>query len=102
MSSVRTTQGTINFRNIPTLLDGIRLLRGSASWAAADEEAMRDWLLRYKEDFLQSDHVRGELCSLCNHGLYYDMQMITIMRFLGQCAPLSWLCLFPTLCVRAV
>ena len=50
---------------------------------------MQEWLHEYKEQFLLTDHVRGELCSICNHGLYFDMQMISVMRFLGECAPSS-------------
>ena len=78
-------QGTINFRNIPVLLDGIRLIQASGAWADADEAAWQEWLGRYKA-YLESDHVRGERCSLCNHGLYYDLQMLSITRYLGRCA----------------
>jgi hypothetical protein len=64
----------------------VRLLRGSDAWTDADESGMRAWMAEY-QGYLRSDHVQSELCSLCNHGLYYDMQMLATMRFLNQCAP---------------
>ena len=77
-------QGNINFRNIGNVLDGIYLIRDSGAWTAADEAAWRAWLEEYKA-YLESGPVEPERCSMCNHGLYYDMQMLAVMRYLGRC-----------------
>ena len=103
-------QGTINFRRISELLDGVAMLRGSAAWTAQHEHAMRVWLTKYKR-YLESAHVVPERCSPCNHGLYYDVQMVSIMRFLGLCAlvltlplhaiPKSGMCTFMPMSFKA-
>ena len=78
-------QGNINFRNIGHILDGVYLVRDSDEWTAADETALRRWLEEYKT-YLESEPNAPERCSMNNHGLYYDTQLLVIMRYLGRCA----------------
>jgi hypothetical protein len=70
------------------LLDGVRLLRGSDAWTAADEAAMASWMVLYRKFLLGSiAHVRQERCALVGQAVFFDLQILSIMRYLGQCAP---------------
>lgn len=80
-------QGTIDFKNVYMLTDAIAMLKGSKHWKKRDDRDMHVWMTEYVKH-LQSDHVRAERVSNNNHGTYFDVQYLTILRF----APLSYTC----------
>jgi hypothetical protein len=76
-------QGTIDFKNVAQLFDAIAMLKGSPAWTADDAEGMELWMGQYIE-YLQTERLKPEVCSVNNHGTYYDLQYISILRFLGR------------------
>ena len=79
-------QGNILTRNFGNLVEGVHLVRGSPAWTPADAAAWRAWLEEYKA-YLELPRNIGERCSMSNHGIYYDLQLLAVMRALGRCAP---------------
>lgn len=72
-------QGTIDFKDIYKVTDAIALIAGSSVWAPADSAAMHAWMEQHLEH-LRDDHVRPERCSNNNHGSFFDIQYITVLR----------------------
>lgn len=72
-------QGTIDLKNIYMITDAAELLTGSQEWSQGDREALQAWMGKYVEH-LQSDHIKFERCSNNNHGTYFDVQYLTVLR----------------------
>jgi hypothetical protein len=83
---VNTGRGTglIDVRGIPRILDGITLLKGSASLTKEDVEGLHKWFAQYLEWLKDSKNGRDESDAKNNHGSWYDQQITGIALFLGD------------------
>jgi hypothetical protein len=70
-------------KNVYQLLDSITMLKGSKHWTAVDDASMQQWMGEYAHH-LTSEHVMPERKSINNHGTYYDLQYVSILRYLGR------------------
>lgn len=61
------------------------MLKGSKHWTKEDTEGMQHWMVQYAE-YLDTDHVMNERRSINNHGTYFDLQYVSILRYLGRIA----------------
>jgi hypothetical protein len=64
------------------------MISDSDHWTSEDDEAMQRWMTQYI-NYLQTVHVKPEKCSINNHGSYYDLQYLSILRYLKRCALLT-------------
>jgi hypothetical protein len=76
--------GIIDTRELPRLLDDMRLLEGSTSWTARDRQGMREWLTGYFQWLRTSRNGRDEFAAPNNHGSWYDGQTAALALFLGR------------------
>jgi hypothetical protein len=75
-------------RDIGEALDGIRLMQymDPSMWTEEDDKALQFWLTRYLNEWLMTQRLaRTERASENNHGTYYDVQIISILKFLERC-----------------
>lgn len=56
------------------------MINGSKHWTAHDDEAMHHWMGQYVE-YLNTEHVMPERRSINNHGSYYDLQYVSVLRY---------------------
>ena len=68
---------------------GVGLLRGSRSWAEADQSGMRDWFAAYLNWLRTSKGGKEEAAAANNHGCWYDAQLASFLLFLGDNAGAS-------------
>ena len=78
--------GIIDTRWFMEAADGARLLRGSRSWSAADEGALRDWFAQYVTWLKTSDNGKHEHEARNNHGSWYAAQVASLALFAGDTA----------------
>jgi hypothetical protein len=76
--------GIIETRNLPELLDGVRLIGGSPAWTKADEDGLQAWMRSYLTWLLQSTHGREEWKNGNNHETWYDVQVAGLALYTGQ------------------
>jgi Alginate lyase len=76
-------QGTIDMKNVYQLFDSIAMLHGSPHWTSTDVSKMHAWMVEYVA-YLTSEHVAPERSSINNHGTYFDLQYVSVLRFLGR------------------
>jgi Alginate lyase len=70
-------------KNVYQLLDSVTMLQGSKHWTSEDDKDMERWMAQYLK-YLTSEHVLPERRSINNHGTYYDLQLVSILRYLGR------------------
>lgn len=75
-------QGTIDFKNVYMITDAIALVAHSRAWTPADSAGMRRWMATYVQH-LQAPHCWSERCSNNNHGTYFDVQYLTVLRYVS-------------------
>ena len=76
--------GLIDVRTMPSILDSITLLRGSASLTPSDYDGLRAWFAQYLDWLKNSKNGRDESDAKNNHGSWYDQQISGIALFLGD------------------
>jgi hypothetical protein len=76
--------GIIGTRGFVGLTDAIRLLAGSKSWTAKDDEGMVAWMSEYLHWLQTSKIGTGEGAATNNHGTFYDTQVAALAAFVGK------------------
>ncbi len=76
--------GLIETRGLADVVDGIGLLAGSKSWAAADQRGLEDWYAKFLQWMQESKNGREENAARNNHGTYFDVQATSFALFLGK------------------
>jgi hypothetical protein len=76
--------GIIETRNLPELLDGVRLIARSPAWSRADEDGLQVWMRAYLSWLLESTHGREEAKNGNNHETWYDVQVAGLALYTGQ------------------
>lgn len=78
--------GIIDTRWFMEAADGARLLRGSKSWTAADESALKAWFTQYVAWLKTSPNGEHEHAAKNNHGSWYAAQVASLALFAGDTA----------------
>ncbi|MEQ8849918.1 alginate lyase family protein [Botrimarina sp.] len=76
--------GIIETRTLPRIVESLGLLAASDAWGDSDQAAMRRWCKDYLDWLQQSEKGRFEAQTHNNHGTYYDLQVVSLMGFLGR------------------
>jgi hypothetical protein len=76
--------GIIDTRGLADVIDAIGLLQASPSWTAADQQGMVAWYGAFL-DWLQKSRIgRAEGAATNNHGVWYDVQVVSMALFTGR------------------
>ena len=66
------------------VIDSVGLLAGSESWTPADQTQLQSWFESYRE-WLQTSWLGiQEAFRTNNHGMWYDVQLASFARFVGD------------------
>lgn len=76
--------GLIEATSLPDLMDGISLIRSSAAWTEADDEAMTAWLGEFYQWLRASKNGLDQEKAPNNHGVYYDVLASHLALYLGK------------------
>ncbi len=76
--------GLIETREIGKLLDGVRLLEGSAAWSARDTDSIREWVHAFLRWLATSPLADAERTAHNNHATWYLAQAATMLEFAGE------------------
>src|SRR5919109_454131 len=79
-----TMAGILYGKNLPDVIDAIRLIRHSPSWSKQDQNGMELWFTKYLDRILYSEHGREERRQPNNHGTWYRVQVSAIALFLNK------------------
>jgi hypothetical protein len=82
--STPTGEGILDTRVIIRVLDDVTMLRGSAAWSQADNQAMSAWLSSFLIWLTTSPTGRAGQAQANNHGTWYDDEVAAIALFLGR------------------
>jgi hypothetical protein len=75
--------GIIGFSQLPTILDGLVLIRGSKHWTAADDAGIAAWCKSYLTWLRTSPNGIDEQDAPNNHGTWYEVQVVGLCIFTG-------------------
>ena len=78
--------GIIDTRWFIEVVDAVGLLRGSSSWTAEDERALRQWFGEYLTWLRTSPNGQHEHAARNNHGSWYAAQTVAYALFTGDTA----------------
>jgi hypothetical protein len=78
--------GIIDTRDMPALVDALRLLDGAPGWTARDTDGMVAWCRAYLAWLLESKNGTEERATTNNHGVFYDEQVAALALFVGDTA----------------
>ncbi|HTE44258.1 MAG TPA: alginate lyase family protein, partial [Gemmatimonadaceae bacterium] len=78
--------GIIDTRDMPALVDALRLLDGAPGWTASDAGGMVVWCRAYLTWLLESKNGTEERATTNNHGVFYDEQVAALALFVGDTA----------------
>ena len=76
--------GILETVNLTNVTESIGLLKGAKSWTAQYDAALREWFRQYLDWMLNSKNGKDEHNSKNNHGIWYDMQVLSFSLFLHQ------------------
>ncbi len=76
--------GIIESRFLPTIIDGVTLLQGSAAWTSEDDEAFRQWMRDYLEWLTTSEKGRAQSNRGNNQETWYRVQVAALAIYLGD------------------
>jgi hypothetical protein len=78
------SSGLIDARNLSLVVDGIGMIAGSGKWTEQDQRELMTWCDEYLNWLLTSKIGLGEAKSGNNHGVWYDVQRVSIALFVGK------------------
>jgi hypothetical protein len=79
-----TMKGILHGKNLPDVIDAMRLIQHSPSWSKDDQQDMELWFSKYLDWLLNSKHGKAERNSPTNHGTWYAVQVSSIALFLNR------------------
>jgi hypothetical protein len=65
-------------------VDGVQLIKNSNAWTIADHQAMQKWCSDFLNWMLTSPIGKDEADEHNNHGVYYDLQTVSIALFISK------------------
>ena len=78
--------GIIDTRDMPELVDALRLLDSAPGWTQRDMDGMVAWCRAYLKWLLESKNGTEERAATNNHGVFYDEQVAALALFVGDSA----------------
>ena len=86
VKGVNTGRGTgvLEADRLLNVVDAAGLLRGSKAWTAQDSQALHEWFRQFVQWMRDSKNGRAEAAAKNNHGVWYDVQIVTYLRFIGD------------------
>jgi unsaturated chondroitin disaccharide hydrolase len=78
--------GIIDTRDMPELVDALRLLENASGWTRGDMDGMVAWCRAYLTWLLESKNGTEERAATNNHGVFYDEQVAALALFVGDTA----------------
>ena len=78
--------GIIDTRDMPELVDAVRLLENAPGWTQRDTDGMTAWCRAYLTWLLESKNGTEERAATNNHGTFYDEQVAALALFVGDTA----------------
>ena len=66
------------------VIDSISILRESGQWPGEMDTGLKSWFTHYLNWLRNSEFGQAEMQSKNNHGTWYDLQVVTFARFVGQ------------------
>jgi len=79
-----TFHGIIGSKQLPEVLDSIKLFEKSGSWTSQDERGLKAWFTDYLDWLVNSTNGIREGKSKNNHGTWYDVQVLGISAYLNN------------------
>jgi hypothetical protein len=76
--------GVLEADRLLNVVDAVGLLRGSKAWSDADDQALHAWFADFVKWMRESKRGRDEAAAKNNHGVWYDVQLVTYLRFIGN------------------
>jgi hypothetical protein len=76
--------GIVDSKVVVPLVDTVGLLQSCDAWTDTDQAAMLDWTKTFLIWLRESEHGKFESSRPNNHGLHYDLQVISLALFTGQ------------------
>lgn len=78
--------GIIDTRDMPELVDAVRLLEHAPGWTQRDADGMTTWCRAYLTWLLESKNGTQERDATNNHGTFYDEEVAALALFVGDTA----------------
>jgi hypothetical protein len=79
-----TMRGILHGKNLPDVIEAIRLIQNSPSWSKQDQQGMELWFSKYLDWLLYSKLGMEEGRQTNNHGTWYALQVSAISLFLNK------------------
>eukprot|EP01134_Creolimax_fragrantissima_P007142 CFRG7142T1 len=76
--------GVIEFKDFYFFLDIVRIIKRSGEIKKNESKKLTDWFKKYINYLVNSKQGRGEYDSPNNHGVYFDVQMSSLLAFVGD------------------
>ncbi|KAL1922853.1 uncharacterized protein VTP21DRAFT_9229 [Calcarisporiella thermophila] len=76
--------GVLDLMQVYRMFDGIKYLQASEYYTKELHEGLQNWFIEYYDWFYNSKQGKLERNAHNNHGTYYDVQHIALLRFLGR------------------
>jgi hypothetical protein len=76
--------GVLEADRLLNVVDAVGLLQGSKAWTTADDRALHAWFADFVKWMRDSKRGRDEAAAKNNHGVWYDVQLVTYLRFIGN------------------
>jgi hypothetical protein len=79
-----TMRGILHGKNLPDVIEAIRLIQNSPSWSKQDQQGMELWFSKYLDWLLNSKLGTEEGRQTNNHGTWYAVQVSAISLFFNK------------------
>ncbi len=76
--------GIIETAEYTRVVDSIGLIGGSKSWKKEDQSGLEAWFAKYLEWLTTSKNGLDEAAAKNNHGMFYDVQVVSFALFIGK------------------
>lgn len=82
--------GVIEMKDVYFMLDAVRMVERGGFFTEKESAELRVWFREYMDWLETSEMGRTEYTAGNNHGLYYDVQLISIAAFVNNTDRLMW------------
>ncbi|OWQ48667.1 hypothetical protein CDL60_01830 [Roseateles noduli] len=79
-------EGLIDTRHLWMVVDAALLLNARGVLSDADLDALRQWFVEFTQWMQTSPIARDEDAADNNHGMFFDAQLVNLLRFTGEAA----------------
>ncbi len=76
--------GIIETAEFTRVVDSIGLIGESKSWTKTDQAGLETWFAKYLEWLTTSKNGLDEAAAKNNHGMFYDVQVVSFALFVGK------------------